>query len=451
MLVIISDIHLTDGTAGQTIKAGAFEIFREALHDLATEASWRRPSDGAAVYKPISCVDVVLLGDILDVIRSARWCAGPVRPWGDITDPRFSAKVEEITAGILDNNQEALQILKSMTCGQWIRVPAAARLREGCAAPSGELKPVTVQIHYMVGNHDWVYHLPGPAFNRIRGQISQAIGLANPADSIFPYDPRESPIVERVLREHEVFARHGDYYDGENFDRERNASSLGDAIVVELLGRFPEQVEAHLGAALPKECALGLREIDNVRPVEFVPAWLDALLDKTCTGEQAEAVKEIWNQIADQFLGVDFVRKHHSLVKWGLRFSSGFSLETLRQLVPWGKRQLMKAGLVGGDFYPHAGREDQFKDLTARFIVYGHTHHHEIVPLRVTQTQSGPVSQIYMNSGTWRAIHEPTRLSGRTEDFVGYHVMSYLAFFKGDERKGHSFESWSGALDSSAA
>jgi len=28
-------------------------------------------------------------------------------------------------------------------------------------------------------------------------------------------------------------------------------------------------------------------------------------------------------------------------------------------------------------------------------------------------------------------------------------VMTYLTFFKGDERKGRSFESWTGALDSS--
>jgi hypothetical protein len=78
MLVIISDLHLTDGTSGETIKAGAFKTFRESFRDLAYDASWR--SDDK--YEPIQCMDLVLLGDILDVIRSTRWCEAPagVRP-----------------------------------------------------------------------------------------------------------------------------------------------------------------------------------------------------------------------------------------------------------------------------------------------------------------------------------------------------------------------------------
>jgi len=35
MLVIISDLHLTDGTSGETIRAGAFRAFRESLRELA--------------------------------------------------------------------------------------------------------------------------------------------------------------------------------------------------------------------------------------------------------------------------------------------------------------------------------------------------------------------------------------------------------------------------------
>jgi hypothetical protein len=50
MLVIASDLHLTDGTSsGETIRSSAFRIFRERLRDLAYDASWR--ADGK--YKPI--------------------------------------------------------------------------------------------------------------------------------------------------------------------------------------------------------------------------------------------------------------------------------------------------------------------------------------------------------------------------------------------------------------
>jgi len=38
----------------------------------------------------------------------------------------------------------------------------------------------------------------------------------------------------------------------------------------------------------------------------------------------------------------------------------------------------------------------------AKFIVYGHTHHHAIVPLRSVQQGNDTVDALYINSGTWR-------------------------------------------------
>ena len=69
MLIIISDLHLNDGTSGTSITSDAFHIFGERLRDLAFQASWR--SEGAG-YKPIESVDLVLLGDVFDPIRSVR-------------------------------------------------------------------------------------------------------------------------------------------------------------------------------------------------------------------------------------------------------------------------------------------------------------------------------------------------------------------------------------------
>ena len=84
MLVIISDLHLTDGTSGATIRAGAFKVFRQRVNDMAWDASWRAGKDGK--YKPIERIDIILLGDILDVIRSSAWLyvdnrKVDVRPW----------------------------------------------------------------------------------------------------------------------------------------------------------------------------------------------------------------------------------------------------------------------------------------------------------------------------------------------------------------------------------
>jgi hypothetical protein len=58
----------------------------------------------------------------------------------------------------------------------------------------------------------------------------------------------------------------------------------------------------------------------------------------------------------------------------------------------------------------------------------------------------GLLNQMYLNAGTWRRVHEMARLHPEEQEFMGYHVMTFLSFFKGDERAGRSFEAWSGSL-----
>jgi hypothetical protein len=57
--------------------------------------------------------------------------------------------------------------------------------------------------------------------------------------------------------------------------------------------------------------------------------------------------------------------------------------------------------------------------------------------------------RVYINSGTWRAVHEMAAAKPASEEFAGYKVMTYLVFYQGDEHVGREFESWSGALGTS--
>src|SRR5689334_9574920 len=120
MLVIISDLHLTDGSSGQTIRKGAFEAFRERLRDMAYDASTRRGNQ----YRPVERIDLVLLGDILDVIRSSKWCECGVRPWTP-EHPDFATSIASITSLILERNQDSLAILKSLHDPAHMSVPQA--------------------------------------------------------------------------------------------------------------------------------------------------------------------------------------------------------------------------------------------------------------------------------------------------------------------------------------
>ena len=206
MLVIISDLHLTDGTSGTTIDPDAFNIFRERLRDLAWAASDRKV-DGTNTYDPIHEIHLILLGDILDVIRSTRWLEGSIRPWNKPNAPEFIKKVRDITDAILEHNNRALKILKSLK-QNGVQVPMEQ-------VPEGNLdlvkkQAVKVHTYYMVGNHDWFYHLPGSAFDEIRASIVDALGLDNKSNEVFPHDLSESDVLKQTCDEHHVFVRHGD-------------------------------------------------------------------------------------------------------------------------------------------------------------------------------------------------------------------------------------------------
>lgn len=65
--------------------------------------------------QPIERLDILLLGDILDVIRSPPWLRSSIRPWNATRDPELIANVSEITDGILQKNKDSLLILKGLT------------------------------------------------------------------------------------------------------------------------------------------------------------------------------------------------------------------------------------------------------------------------------------------------------------------------------------------------
>lgn len=311
---------------------------------------------------------------------------------------------------------------------------------------------VPVRIHYLVGNHDWFFHLRGPEHSAIRQQVVRQMGLANRPEIPFPHDPAESDELTEIFRRHRLFARHGDVYDPFNFMGARDASSLGDAIVIELLNRFAHQAELELGRELPPATLLGLRELDNLRPTLLAPAWIEGLLERTCPRPAVRsAVKRIWDQLVEAFLELEFVRAQDSWSPFDLvdglqrtlTFTKRLSLGWASSLVTW------LAKLRNADdpsYYPHALAEPEFRNRRARSIVYGHTHLAETVSLDASFTDSQVLNQMYFNSGTWRRVYTQTRLAPQEREFIPTECLTYLAFFQGDERSGRAFETWTGTL-----
>ena len=447
MLVILSDLHFTDGSCGATVSPGAFSVFVARLREAAAAASWR--ADGR--YRPIERIDLVLLGDILDVTRSARWLSLPgVRPWGNPHTPQFIDQVTQITTDILCNNEPSMAVLRGLACEGQIEVPTVAR--PGRPVEDSHGLPVSVRIHYMVGNHDWVFHLSGTRFDGLRQMVVRQMGLANRPDRPFPHDVSESEELLQAMRQHRVAARHGDVYDPLSFDGDRDGGSLGEVIVIELLHRFAIEVGSRLGNELPASTLLGLQELDNVRPLVLIPVWMDGLLERTCPSPSLrKRIKTIWDQLADELLSLDFVRQRDALSPLGLvdgleralKFSKRLPVGWATSTARWLNRL---RGSPSESYYPHALAEPDFRSRRARHLVYGHTHVAESVPLDASYAEGYVLNQMYFNSGTWRRVHRQTQWAPGEHEFIASDVMTYLVFYQGDERKGRPYETWSGAL-----
>ena len=199
MLVIISDLHLGDGTTAASIPVSAFYLFAKRLRQDAHFASMRRGK-----YRPIEELDVILMGDIIDPLHSTKWLFPPkgqeqyvevdgkkhiriteegdadyVRPWSDPSHPLFAPKLLEVTQAIIEHNREALDVLRRLANGETIVFDPSSE--DGNRDTTSQSKiPLRVRFHYMTGNHDWYYHLPGEAFDRIRRELIEAMGLSNP-------------------------------------------------------------------------------------------------------------------------------------------------------------------------------------------------------------------------------------------------------------------------------
>jgi UDP-2,3-diacylglucosamine pyrophosphatase LpxH len=460
VIVAVSDLHLTGAYSGTTVEPGAFALFARLLGEMARQAS-HRVSTGATArggvrglsdgrrteFRPLDeGLDLVLLGDILDLLRSEEWPArqGPEdrvpRPWEPPHE--IAPTVERIVGRILERNSEGLGVLR--------------RLGEEGALfyEEGRAYRVPVRTAYFVGNHDWLLRLPGEDYDAVRARVVAAMGLANDPERPFPHDASEAdPSLAARLRRHRLVLRHGDVFDPVNYPGERDSSGLGDGVVIEVLNRFPERVRQELRLSADDPLFLALREVDNVRPFTMIPPWVLGVirrfgLEGTPAGS---ALLQLWNRMGEEFFALDFVRGRDRAwaldevdrLELGFRFVRDFASGRLKRAVAG---QLLR--LVAERhrrFANHALAEPEIASAEALHVAYGHTHVHEIQALAARR---GTVfeKQFYVNCGTWRPTYQQTLAHPERLDFLSHDALTVVAFYTGDERGGRAFEVWHGTL-----
>lgn len=432
MIVILSDLHFVDETAGKhNTKTEAFRLFLEDIR----WALERRKEEG----RPVEEIKIVFLGDIFDLLRTEQWLSLPVseRPWGSNTK-RIEEHANRIFDDIAEKNRETYQLLSS-------------HLTNSAGFP---LEPERI---YVPGNHDRLCN----RFPSLRKKVRKVLGIA-PGDAPFEHVFQDT--------DHGVFARHGHEYDKFNYEGGLDYSfsdymrvPIGDPITTELVAGLPWKVLQHPSVKkLPqkdqKHLRKNLEEIENVRPFSATLEWLLYQVKSNLTIK--EAIEDSVDELVEGFEKLPFVKRwyeHHDrwntwmdeadkvqaalyLLKTFRVFSSEKWLPLLDKAKQWfAEDELAKA--APGE-YAHA-------DSRIHYVVYGHTHDPLQSAVRLAPGPNRSRAHVYLNTGTWRTRYHKCR---EGLGFIGWKNMTWVTLWKKKERglDFPSFETWTGTLKSEA-
>lgn len=454
MLVLLSDLHVTDGSTAVNVHETAYEL-------LASEI------ESSAKKKEANEVHVVLLGDILDFVRTDffhRRVGYDSRPWNGKLDP---VTAMNIAPGVEKQFQDVLELILHSD---------GAKALHGLLAGLPQIGGQSPKVTYVIGNHDRVLH----NFNSLKKRLNAWLPGIEFATHIFE-------------KRYGVLACHGHEWDenchGWEFRRRvlevkpevgrfdpiaYRTMAIGEVVTAELMSGLVHHVAVALGDPTPadKKFLKKLKDVNNVRPVTSVFAWLSwftqslskspakryvpilrkALLDALDGTLDCRFAKK-WDNMQSDLLVSGDLTDHLAKLRTAVEASSdlqdlGRLVSRLEKVVVAVKAQLGITSLddlAEGALTDFEAREVPEVDYDqVQYIVYGHTHEsrHDIK----SATVDGRV-QMYVNTGTFLPFVD-LALDGKS--FLEAHRMTNAMFFrddedtKGREGPGPTVDFWSG-------
>ncbi len=471
MLVVISDLHFVDGTAGDhNVNCQAFKIFFEDIF-------------GIAKKNGVKDITLVFNGDIFDLIRTEAWFTDDMpleqRPWGlaeinehpEVQPEGCIAKSLEILRAIIKETKEHCDVLSGRDPEQNVFAEAGINIRRV----------------FVPGNHDRLFCVS----SEIQALVHEALGITEDTVPGLSEHAYHAP-------EYGVIIRHGHEFDVWNFEgykkepqRTEDGSDfffepkdylkvpIGDPITTELVVKLPYLVGEWLkGSDVRPEVAQGvyerLQNIENVRPVTDALAWVMSEVGSLTSeaeentlaldwkpGEReivAETIQKAVKTLLSEFMEIPFVKRwldQHD--KWTNPLDEADKLQWLARLgglvTPFTAEVAQKFGTYFKDTdhqLEGATVEPLLDGRDYHYVVYGHTHKFAQVPLRVVNGHE----KLYLNSGTWRPRFTRTEAG---HHWVPWKEMTYLIFFRADEDplsaepdnqtpKGNSLLTWTGTM-----
>lgn len=469
MLVVISDLHFVDGTAGEhNLPYGAFSsVFLSNIVSLARDK-------GATELK------LLLLGDVPDLVRSQQWLLEEEadRPWGrngllDIPHPRPNSRTEQCCLKILgrlpaDGKQSSVAE-NTILYKNWRTFEFFRYFKQVIWQRLG--RKIPVEVIYVVGNHDRMCNL----YPSVRDELRKMLGLTITEDTV-EVDHENQQWWYRydfIDEAYGVYARHGHQYETANYDGGADFTRLdhlqvpiGDLIATEFAVNLPHTLAtiSDKYEGVTHQLVENLKEIDNVRPLSRIMQWFYYQIEKEESAEVRKALDETFDTVLTGFLNLEFVKQWRnpntvwdeflriagsSFFRWIpsgiLRVSDTSSL--LPRLLPLVARLMGESNKEVDDYAAGAYHEPLWRENRAiQYILYGHTHAPMIVPLH--KQEGRQVS--YVNTGTWRGQIKPTISLDEPGGFVDFKQITYSIFYNKDEDSSNklpgtvSFEMWTG-------
>ena len=435
MLIVVSDFHLMDGTAGaHHVEPG---VFRSTMNDLAAHAREAQAEE----------ISIIFLGDVYDLVRTERWFDYPLdaRPWG--SNPSHEA-LFDIFEGVVKNNAETFAMLSSS-------------LVDTFGFP---VEPTRV---YIPGNHDTLVN----EHAHLRKRVRETLGMP-PGDGLFPRYVFDA--------EHGLFARHGHEFDPLNFEGSETYSAgellipeedycrmpIGDPMACEYAAKIAPLTAHYLPEDHPQKARIAerLRDVIDVRPLTGMVRWVMWQVN-TMDNSDRDCVNRAMNEAAQSVHDLEFTKQwyaKHDKLGWDEADSFQAFLRLLRSFKPLNYNRILSAAdkfamfNAKVDRYGNAAAED-FKRLQQHpegddiyYVMYGHTHLARQVPIGVIGDPPNERYRVYFNTGTWRPTHRA--LLGN-DGFASWKEITYALVYRPGEivSGGHTtdypaLESWTGTV-----
>jgi UDP-2,3-diacylglucosamine pyrophosphatase LpxH len=422
MLVFLSDIHFSDGTAGPpNVPASAFQGVYEHIGKMAKDANAER-------------LEIIFLGDVFDLIRTSRWhCYDEEnRPWGG-EDGTWTDEQDKATSQILDyivkqdQNKAALKILASNPHENTIKT-------------------------FIPGNHDRIVNFSP----HLRNRVKDLLGLDHDSRSRFPHYFASAPA--------RTFARHGHEFDRFNFGGSETFSQhlwteipqsdydktpIGDLLAAEISARLPQVVMDRLPGGKDEYPLLAkrLRDLFDVRPAPAMLSFLSYQVRNFKNKKITDAINGGFHDVVKDFHKLTYIQRWiENNDRWYHPFDKSEELQfilylgeqiNLADLDAIAKAYMFFSRSKGSDNLASDAAADfrrldtmpEFKDSPAEFVLYGHTHQPDQRLISMVGKDHDAHPRMYLNTGMWRPMHN----QGLEGGFASWDTLVYSMIYEPGE------------------